>query len=114
MVKTDETIWHDDGHVVSLVLNQAELSITTTTCPHAKNSGACWHDEVGCMVTWFLNRFGLECHVGVAPPEQDMLIAWSFAGNHYDLDSSQIWVMSTRDEFYAAWATDQRQPAEDT
>lgn len=107
-----ETVWHDDGHSIWLTLNQSELSIVTIHCPHSKGAGECWHDEVGCIVTWFLNRFGLECHVGVAPPEEEMRLAWAWSGSRYDLDSSQVWVMSTRDEFYAAWAVSQK-PADE-
>jgi hypothetical protein len=111
MVEVADTVWHDDGHVMALQLNQAEVSITTTICPHPKGEGDCWHQEVGCLVAWFLDRFGLDCHVGVASPEPEMGIAWSFSGTHYDLDAAQVWVMSVKDDFYSAWVASQRPQA---
>ena len=49
-----------------LQLNRAELSVTTVICPHPKGEGECWTDEHGGAVSWFLMRFGLDCHVGVS------------------------------------------------
>jgi hypothetical protein len=104
-----EVVWHDDGHSIVLVLNQSELAILAINCPRGGDRmSACWHDEAGCIVKWFLTRFGLECHVGVAPPEPEMTIAWAWSGSKFDLDASQVWVMSTKDEFYSAWAASQR------
>lgn len=107
MIASSDVVWHDDGHIVVLQLNQSELVIQTVMCPNGPD-GLCKHYDVGCLVSWFLTRYGLECHVGVAPPEEEMRVAWSFAGSEYDLDASQVWVMSVRDDFYSAWAASQR------
>lgn len=104
---SEETVWHDDGHIIVLQLNRAELAVQTVICP-AGQDGPCRHHSVGCMVDWFVSRFGLECHVGIAPPEQEMRIAWSLSGSQYDLDAAQVWVMSVRDDFFSAWAASQR------
>ena len=109
---SSETVWHDDNHTVFLTLNQSTLTIVDISCPHQDGQGACWHEQIGCVVKWFLHRFGLDCHVGVAPPEAEMRIAWSWSGSRFDLDSSQVWVMSTKDEFYSAWASSQRYDAD--
>lgn len=106
MVQLNEVVWNDDGHEMVLSLNQSELVILTVMCPSPQ--GPCHHPEVGCVVTWFLNRFGLDCHVGIAPPSEYMKIAWSWAGSQTDLDSAQVWVMSVDDDFYSAWAASQR------
>lgn len=101
-------VWHEDGHRMFLQLNRAELSVTTVICPHPKGEGECWNDEHGCAVSWFLMRFGLDCHVGVVTPSGEMLIAWSWSGDRRDLESGQVWIISTDDELYAAWAVTQR------
>lgn len=102
-----ETVWNDDGHTLFMVLNQSQLEIQQVHCPNGP-TGDCQHSEIGCIVQWFVGRFGLDCHVGVAPPEEFMRIAWSWSGSRIDPDASQVWIMSTKDEFYSAWAASQR------
>lgn len=114
MLKSDETVWNDDGHAIVLQLNQSELRVLETQCPHPEGEGACWHYEVGCIVVWFIKRFGLDCHVGVAAPKECMQIAWSWVGSMNDLDMAQVWIMSTDDEFYSAWAFTQINPEKDS
>lgn len=104
MNMTDEIVWHADGHVVHLELNKAELNVVTVTCP---KTGECEHEETSCIVAWFLTRFGLDCHVGVCPPEAEMSIAWALSGDRRDLDAAQVWVISTADDMWQAWSTQQ-------
>lgn len=114
MLKSDETVWNDDGHIIVLQLNQSELRVLETECPHPAGEGECWHYEVGCVVGWFVKRFGLDCHVGVAPPKDKMRVAWSWVGSAHDLDMAQVWIMSTDDEFYSAWSFSQMNPDTDS
>jgi hypothetical protein len=109
-----QQIWHNDRHRMSLVLNKSDLSITTVTCPHGPDSGAaCHHPTAGCIVRWFLERFGLDCHVGVAEPTPEVQLAWTWAGDHHDLDLAQIWVVSVEDEIWKAWSSAQYDPSGD-
>ncbi len=103
MVTTDEMVWHNDGHIMHLQLAKENLVITHITCP---KTGTCDH-QVGCLVDWFLKRFGLDCHVGICAPEENLQIAWTLVGDPTDLDQCQIWVISTTDEAFAAWLVTQ-------
>lgn len=95
---SDEMLWHKDGHKMHLQLNKENLVITHVTCP----GGECQH-KGQCIVEWFLRRFGLDCNVGVAPPEENMEIAWCLVGETENLDLSQIWVIPISDEAFSAW-----------
>lgn len=112
MGNSTDMVWHEDGHRISLQLNRADLTITTVVCPHPEKEGPCWHEEYGCSVSWFLMRFGLDCHVGVVDPSSEMTIAWSWAGDRRDIEASQVWIISTDDELYAAWSVSQRLPGD--
>lgn len=102
---TNDVRWHDDGHRILLELVKSDLSITTVICPHKDDlSQPCQHRSVGCMVRWFLDRYGMECHVGVCPPAEELQIAWALVGDEFDLDAAQVWVISTTDEIFGAWA----------
>jgi hypothetical protein len=102
----DETRWHDDGHRVALELHRSELTITTVICPHEDDPlKPCQHRSVGCVVRWFLDRFGLECHVGVCVPDEELSLAWALLGDEHDLDAAQVWVISTSDDIFAGWAS---------
>lgn len=103
-----ELVWHDDGHVVVLSLNRADLQVLEVRCPD--ENGPCSNAKVGCLVRWFITRFGLDCHVGVAPPAAEMQFAWAVSGDVYDLDACQVWIVSTEDDLFAAWAFSQRHP----
>ncbi len=105
--------WHVDGHVIHLELNHEEIVITGTMCPFGEEGAGheCWHPRVGCIVRWFLNRFSLDCHVGVCAPEASLEIAWSLAGDGVDLDLSQVYVISLSDPLFASWVADQALPA---
>lgn len=98
--QTEGMIWHRDGHSIKLQLQKHELLITDVVCP---GDSACSHEQAGCLVEWFLRRFGLDCNVGIAEPVGSMEIAWTLVGDTYDLDLCQVWVIPVNDEAFAAW-----------
>ena len=110
MVDTDEEIkWHNDGHVVTLLLNKDKLEITGVYCPNrGKEDSPCAHDDVTCVIEHFLNIYGLDCNVGVVTPSAELSIAWAFIGDrHKDLGACQVWVIPTEDEAFSAWIATQ-------
>lgn len=110
MVNTDEEIkWHNDGHIVTLLLNKDKLEITGVYCPkRGKEDSPCVHDDVSCVVEHFLNTYGLDCNVGVVAPSAELPIAWAFLGDrHKDLGACQVWVIPTEDEAFSAWIATQ-------
>lgn len=101
-----ELVWHDDGHALWLELNKAELSVLTVSCPN-DGDGECRNRTGQCIVKWFIDRFGLECHVGVCRPEEHLTVAWAVVGDKDDFDDSQVWVISRTDDLFAAWRSTQ-------
>jgi hypothetical protein len=101
-----EILWHRDGHFFELQLNKHEIAIVNITCPDTEDR-ACKHEQAGCVVEWFLRRFGLDCNVGIAQPEPRMEIAWTLVGDTWDIDTCQVWVIPVNDEAFAAWLTTQ-------
>lgn len=103
---TDGTIeWHDDGHQLCLQIVRSELVISTVLCPHAGEEEApCRVRQAPCVVTYFIERYGLECNVGVCVPAEYVDIAWSLEGDPDDIDAeAQVWVIPTTDDFFASW-----------
>jgi len=96
----DNMVWHNDGHAMHLRLDKSDLSIIEVDCP---GSGECLHEQIGCLVRFFLTRFGLECNVGIAEPASRMEVAWTLVGDTYDIDTCQVWVIPKNDEAFAAW-----------
>jgi hypothetical protein len=99
------SIWHNDGHSILLELNRANVVITEVTCP---NTEECVHDIYGCVVRWFVTRFGLECNVGVAQVQNEMPIAWMMVGDTHDLEAAQVWIIPTTDDAFSAWLITQQ------
>lgn len=102
--------WHNDGHKMSLVLDKAEIVIRSVTCPHGRSEDAACSGIVKdqCVVEYFLNRYGFDCNVGVAPVAPEMEIAWTIVGEpRYDVELCQVWVIPVADEFFAAWLVSQ-------
>jgi hypothetical protein len=97
-------MWNDDGHVLHLTLDKSAVHITGTTCPKGV---ACAHPRVGCLVDYFVNRFGLELNVGSCAPAPDIEIAWMSSGDTYDVDSCQVWIIPMDDPVFAAWRSTQ-------
>lgn len=98
------TLWHNDGHVLHLMLNKSQLLITEVDCP---GDAECAHDRVGCIVQYFVYTFGLECNVGVVEPHPELRIAWTVSGDTHDVDACQVWIIPSEDEAFAAWAITQ-------
>ena len=96
----DALRWHDDGHQLWLQLVRNELSIATVMCP---DEGSCRVRQAECVVRFFLDRFGLECNVGVCAPEEYLNIAWALVGDPDELDLAQVWIIPTSDDVYASW-----------
>jgi hypothetical protein len=110
MVDMDEVIrWHNDGHIVTLQLNKSALEIVEIECPNRESEKpACSHDDVPCVVEYFLQIYGFDCNVGVVAPSGKMQFAWAFVGDeHKDLGACQVWVIPADDEAFAAWMTTQ-------
>lgn len=109
MNPADDTVrWHEDGHRLWLQLVRDELVISTVLCP---NKGAeqppCASRQASCVVEHFVNRFGLECNVGVCAPEEMLEVAWTLIGDRDDLDLAQVWVIPITDDVYASWRSSQ-------
>lgn len=96
-------IWHNDGHVIGLLIDRSQLVISSIDCP----GGDCQHHRVGCVVKYFVNTYGLECNVGIIEPQPEIQIAWTVSGDVYDIDSCQVWIIPSEDEAFAAWAATQ-------
>lgn len=107
------TIWHSDGHRIYMQLERTELVIQEVTCPQTEDR-ECQTGKFDCIVTWFLNRYGLECNVGVSEVSSDMEIAWSAQGDMDDPDLCQVWVIPVIDEAFSAWLTTQNMTALNT
>lgn len=101
----DEMVWHNDGHTVTLQIQKHELVILMVHCPAEDETAQCQHHQHGCLVEFFLKRFGLDCNVGIAFPKAEMGLAWTLVGDRYDIESCQVWVIPTDDEAFAAWLT---------
>ena len=97
-----EMVWNRDGHTMHLQLNKHEVVLTHVDCPETDDR-ACQHITAGCLVQWFLGRFGLDCNVGFAEPAGSMEIAWTVVGETSDLDMCQVWIIPVNDEAFAAW-----------
>jgi hypothetical protein len=108
MLHTAEMVWHDDGHVLYLEINQAELVVQMVSCPHGPQAPCRVNRHVGCVVEHFVFRFGLEVNVGVCPAAAELPVAWALAGDPTDVDLCQVWIVPTADEVFAAWAATMR------
>ena len=97
-----DMIWHDDGHTVSLRINRAELEVVEVSCPQAPDK-KCNHDEFGCIVQYFIYRYGMECNAGSCLPTPQIEICWTLLGDPKNIDMSQVWFMPKTDELFSAW-----------
>ena len=101
----NEFVWHDDGHRLWLELNRDSITVLSTFCPGEE--ARCRDRRGNCVVQQFVDRYGLECHVGQCPPDEQLVIAWTLQGELDDLDESQVWVISTTDSLWASWRSSQ-------
>jgi hypothetical protein len=106
----DEMMWHRDGHTINLKIVKSEIVIESVYCPEG-DAGACHEPQYGCLVQWFLMRFGMECNVGSCRAESPMEVCWTLIGDPRDVESCQIWVMPVADEVFSAWLISLSLPA---
>jgi hypothetical protein len=109
----DTTVWHNDGHSIYMVLNRNEIEIQVVSCPGHENR-ECQIGKFDCIVDWFLDRFGLDCNVGVCELSSTMEIAWSVQGDVEDPDLCQVWIIPLADEAFSAWLATQNIEGPDT
>lgn len=106
----EPSVWNVDGHRILLQLNRNELSIQMVMCP-SHESRSCKTNTVECLVTWFLEVYGLDCNVGVSEVSSDMELAWSVQGDVSDPELCQVWVIPVADEAFASWLETQQSTA---
>jgi len=96
-----EAVWRNDGHEMFVTLRNSECNLEIAACPHRdKPDTDCFSAEAdGCIVRWFLDTYGLECNVGIAPAASRMTIAWTRMGGE-TLNDCQVWVMPAEDEAF--------------
>ncbi len=97
-----QQVWHNDGHKIELRINKAELEVLSTICPHEDDS-PCKNIAGDCVVTWFIDRFGMECNGGICPPAEFIEISWTTVGDINNFDSCQVWFMPLTDDIFSAW-----------
>lgn len=100
-----ELVWHDDGHRLWLELNRDRVDVVSVICPGPE--AGCRDRRGDCVVQSFVDRYGLECHVGQCAPEEVLTVAWTVQGDIDDPDESQVWVISVTDSVYASWRSTQ-------
>lgn len=97
-----QMMWHNDGHKIQIRINRSEVDIVEVLCPNG-DSGACHSAYEGCLVQWFIDRYGLDCNAGSCPASEFIQICWTVSGDQRDLDSCQLWFMPVTDETFQAW-----------
>ncbi len=102
ITKEDDVAWNNDGHKITLRLNKADLEVEEVICPHGDEEGPC-NSQLGCIVSYFINLYALECNIGVCPPEPEMEICWCVQGTFGDIENSQLWFVPVNDEVFYAW-----------
>lgn len=108
-----EMMWHNDGHKISLQINKSELEITDIHCPAEDDSAKCYMDGIGCVVTWFLNRYGMECNAGKCPSASELEFCWTIVGDHRNIEAAQVWFMPLTDVMFNAWLTSEKNKIKD-
>ena len=98
--------WHDDGHTLKLRINKHELEILDIDCPN-HDIGKCIDPVHGCLVKYFINRFGMECNAGSCDAVDLMSICWTLIGDNRIIDECQLWFMPKNDEVFSAWLISQ-------
>ena len=99
-----ELMWHNDGHEITLRIVKSELLILETKCPHNQDAESpCYDPSYGCVVDWFISRYGLECNAGSCAPEEKIKICWTIQGDRRDIEACQVWFMPVTDDVFSAW-----------
>jgi len=91
--------WHNDGHTITMRINRSEIEIVEVSCPGGDECSS----RSGCVVKYFVSRYGLECNIGACAPEEVMEICWALVGDDYDIDAAQLWFVPIKDEVFYAW-----------
>lgn len=99
---TEEMVWHKDGHVIHLQINRNDLVISLIHCPGHEDR-ECKVGKFECIVSHFLETYGLDCNVGTCDCAPSLELAWSAVGDFDDPELCQVWVIPTNDEAFAAW-----------
>lgn len=102
MNETMEVVWHNDGHAMNLTLNKSTIVVESVHCPGGEDR-ACKVGQFDCIVTWFLDVYGLECNVGICEVQPTIELAWSAVGQFDDPQLCQVWVIPINDEAFSAW-----------
>ncbi len=102
-VKNDVIEWHDDGHVIVLELKQNEVYVTTVMCP---KECKCSHADADCVVTFFVEAYGLDVNVGTCPAAEKIQVAWTFIEKSKDLEGCQVWITPVDDPLFSAFKGD--------
>jgi hypothetical protein len=97
-----EMVWHNDGHYIVLRISRSELEVVEVGCNNG-DGGICYERDYGCLVQWFLTRYGMECNAGVCPAEEKIEICWTILGDRRNLDVAQVWFMPKTDDTFKAW-----------
>lgn len=96
--------WHRDGHFLYLTIEKDRLNVAFALCPFGKSKDSpCWHRQAPCVVEHYVNLYGLDCNVGVAPAKANLEIAWALLGDDTDLDLAQLWWIPVDDEAFASF-----------
>ncbi len=98
----EEVVWHNDGHVMYLHLNRSEVTISQVVCPQTEDR-QCKVGKFDCIVTYFLETYGLDCNVGICECSGNLELAWSVVGDTDDPELCQVWVIPVDDEAFSAW-----------
>lgn len=101
-----EQFWHNDGHYIIVRINKSELEVLHVDCP-GPDDAECKHEDYGCLVRFFINRFGMECNAGSCPAEEKIDICWTIVGDKKNPDSAQVWFMPMKDDVFSAWLVSQ-------
>jgi hypothetical protein len=94
--------WHDDGHYLLLRITKSDLEIVDIHCPN-EETGECLDPIYGCVVQYFVRRYGLDCNAGTCPAIDKMDICWTLIGDNRVLEECQLWFMPKTDEVFSAW-----------
>lgn len=107
----EETVleWNNDHHILKVILNKTVFVIDDVVCPNNESSGTCYNESIsGCLVKWFVTRYGFDCNVGVANASHEIEIAWTLVSESlYDPELWQVWIIPTSDEVFSAWLSTQ-------
>ena len=70
--------FHNDGHRISLRVEQGRVIVRPEPCPHkGDREAACYSSEIpGCAVNHMISAYGLELNLGACPAESTLEIAW--------------------------------------